>query len=224
MKTWQTSGGPKQGDTHAARWLKWPALALMIAAAVLLTKSWWMPESDDMRRFKADWKTCKASESAEVQLQACTRLVFSKWLGKSDLADAYNNLGLAYWRLDRFEQSLIPYNVAIELNPNHDSAYMNRGNSYAFLKKDSLAIADYTRALEINPKDDFAYMNRGTTYFALSDFRRAILDFDQAIKLKPKDAGLLMKRGHAWRYLGQNAKADADFAAARAIDPKIDVD
>ncbi|MGQ0677150.1 MAG: tetratricopeptide repeat protein [Rhodospirillales bacterium] len=221
MKQLPTSGPEKPAETRWAYWTKWAALILIVACTVYWSRDWWMPDSDDMRRFKADLATCKKSASAEIQLQACTRLVVSGWLNKRGLADTLNNRGVALWRLDRFQEALTNYDGAIDLDPRHDSAYVNRGNSYAFLKKDDLAIADYTRAIEINPSDDFAYMNRGTSYFAKGDYKQAILNYDHAIMLKPNNALLRVQRGHAWRRIGEDAKADADFAAARAIDPKI---
>ena len=43
---------------------------------------------------------------------------------------AYNNRGLAFYKLDKFEEALKDYDKAIELDPSYTFVYNNRGNAF----------------------------------------------------------------------------------------------
>jgi len=51
-------------------------------------------------------------------------------LKQKEYAVAYNNRGLAYGKLNKYEQAMEDFSRAIELNPALAEAYYNRGNAY----------------------------------------------------------------------------------------------
>ena len=105
----------------------------------------------------------------------------------------------------KFNESIILYTEAIELNPNYAEAYNQRGNIYniVYLHKNvplviagvklstskllTSAINDLNKAIEINSYYGEAYSNRGFTYYLLGNYDKALADFDCALKLNSGD-------------------------------------
>jgi tetratricopeptide (TPR) repeat protein len=177
-----------------------------------------MPESDGMRRFKADWRTCIKSESAEAQLEACTRLIVSDWVKDSSLPDVYNNRGVAYWRLDQFERAIADYDRCLELNPRHVDAYVNRGNSRAFLKQFDAAIRDYVVASTLDPSHPLVYTNLGNAHWEKGDVVNALNLYEVAARVAPNEVLPHFQRGRLLMHLKRYEEAIADFDRILQID------
>ena len=65
-----------------------------------------------------------------------------------DYALAYNERGIAYFELGKFEQALLDRNRAIELSPNEPAAYYNKAVTCEHLKRYDEAIEAYVRFIE----------------------------------------------------------------------------
>jgi tetratricopeptide (TPR) repeat protein len=61
---------------------------------------------------------------------------------------AYNERGIAYFELGKFEQALLDRNRAIELAPNEPAAYYNKAVTCEHLKRYGEAIEAYVRFIE----------------------------------------------------------------------------
>ena len=129
-------------------------------------------------------------------------------------ADAYNNRGLDYANLGKYDKAIEDFNKAIELNPDLAVAYYNRGNTYVELGEYDRAIKDYDKAIELNKDYAVAYNNRGFAYVGLGKYNRAIEDFNKAIKLNPDDAKAYYNRGLAYAELGEHERAREDMLRA----------
>ena len=121
-----------------------------------------------------------------------------------NLAEAYNNRGIAYKNSGDYHRAIQDYDKAIELNPNLIQVYNNRGNTYENLGDYHRAIQDYDKAIELNPNFANAYYNRGNTYKNLGDYHRAIADFNKYAELNPSDAA------DAYKMLGECYQALAE--------------
>ncbi|MEA5536897.1 tetratricopeptide repeat-containing serine protease family protein, partial [Crocosphaera sp. XPORK-15E] len=110
----------------------------------------------------------------------------------------YNNQGLLYSDLQKWELAESDYTKAIALNPNDANAYNNRGNLYYDLQKWDLAESDYTKAISLNPNDADAYYNRGNLYSDLQKWDLAESDYTKAIALNPNDANAYNNRGNLY--------------------------
>ena len=75
---------------------------------------------------------------------------------RPDLAEAYNNLGVAQKRKGELDHAAASFNRALALKPDHSSALSNRGWVFAEENKWHEAQRDFERALMINPGDDGA--------------------------------------------------------------------
>ena len=131
----------------------------------------------------------------------------------------YNNRGLSYFLLKKYEEAINDYNRAIELNLNNASYYYNRACSYYCSNKYDKAIEDYDKAIKLNPNDACYFNNRGHSYFALNKYSEAIEDYDKAIKLDPNNASYYYKRGFSYYALNKYDKAIEDYNKAIKLDP-----
>jgi tetratricopeptide (TPR) repeat protein len=69
---------------------------------------------------------------------------------------AWTNIGLDLNDLDRFEEALIAFDKAIEINPNKGDIWIFKGISLGHLGRTEEAFVAFDKAIEINPKDEFA--------------------------------------------------------------------
>ncbi len=88
----------------------------------------------------------------------------------------YNNVGVAYFDIKRYEQAVKNYNVAISYDPKYASAYNNRGNALAMLGRFKEALPDFTQAVTLKPDYGQGYYNRSLTYANLGLYEQAYQD------------------------------------------------
>lgn len=126
-----------------------------------------------------------------------------------------------------YENAIIYYNKAIELNPDDAIAYNNRGCAKVDLKDYTGAIEDYNKAIQLNPDKDKAYRNRGDAKYNIQDYTGAIEDYNKAIqlnpdytiKLNPWVARAYNKKGEIWLVLENYKIAIANFNQAIQLNP-----
>jgi tetratricopeptide (TPR) repeat protein len=94
--------------------------------------------------------------------------------------EAYNNRGLAFYEMKRYQKAIQDYSRAIELNAEQEKAYNNRGNAYYALKNYQLALNDFNRSLQLRPNYSKARLNRGLAYYQLDKGELACVDFAAA--------------------------------------------
>ena len=82
--------------------------------------------------------------------------------------------GTNLFNVGKFNEAIIYYNKAIELNPQEAETYYDRGNAKAELKDYTGALQDYSKAIELDPQDAGAYCNRGIVKAELKDYSKAI--------------------------------------------------
>jgi len=136
-----------------------------------------------------------------------------------ECAEAYSNRGIAYAKLNKYEQAIEDFSKAIELNPDDAEAYYNRGLAYAKLNEHEQAIEDYGKAIKLNPNYAEAYNNRGVAYAKLNEHEQAIKDYDETIKLNPNDAAAYNNRGAAYAELNKYERAIEDYGKAIELNP-----
>ena len=114
--------------------------------------------------------------------------------------DAKTNylLGMTHIQTGDFNQAILYFNKAIELDPTEPVFYSNRGAAYAAKGRNDQAISNWTKALEINPKFSSAYYNRGRTFCAMKQYDKAIHDLDKALEIDPRHGRPYHERGIAY--------------------------
>ena len=102
-----------------------------------------------------------------------------------DSFDAYNNRGLAYKSLGKYELAIEDYNIAQQLHPNA-VLFHNRGCAYSALGEYEQAVQDFDKSLALGfgLKDkSVTYGLRGWALLHRFDWRRARIDFVRAERL-----------------------------------------
>ena len=95
-----------------------------------------------------------------------------------NLANAYNNRGIAKDSLREHKDAITDYNQAIRLKPDYAEAYNNRGVAKRDLGQYEKAINDYNEATRLKPDFAEAYLNRGLSYLAINQPEEARRDFE----------------------------------------------
>jgi arylsulfatase A-like enzyme/Flp pilus assembly protein TadD len=106
--------------------------------------------------------------------------------------DAWNFLGITYFRRRDYDKALNAYNQAVALDPSSALAQHNLGTLYLtlFIQKNNRellakAIASFNLALLNNPQMEAAYNGRGTALKFSRKNEAAIADWKKAIALSP---------------------------------------
>ena len=102
----------------------------------------------------------------------------------------------------QYEQAIVEFDKAIELDPNYPKVYANRGLAYSSLGEYDKAIADYSKAIELDSNYAKAYYNRGLAYKSQGREAEAIADFQRVVTFI--DAPELVKQ--AQQQIGELSK------------------
>ena len=109
-------------------------------------------------------------------------------------AEDYLNKAYNKAELKGYQEAIVDYTKAIEINPNYSNAFVGRGDSKVQLKDYQGAIEDYTKAIELNPNYSDAYYNRGVSKLNLNQKESACLDWIKAEEFGDSDAYNLIKQ------------------------------
>ena len=132
-------------------------------------------------------------------------------------APAYNDRGVARYKLGYKQSALEDLTTAIELNPYRGKYYSNRGFMLTRLKHYTTAIADYTSALLLNPNVAQSYFNRGAIRLQMENSLAALADFESAIRLDSDFAKAYFNRGLTRYKLREVEGAFEDFQKAAGL-------
>ena len=135
-------------------------------------------------------------------------------IGDEFTASDYNNRGIAYHNLKRYQEALTDLNRAIQVDPNFANAYASRGNTYVDLQRYDKALADFQRAIQLDPTLIPAYAQRSSTYAALGRYAEALADVNRVIQLDPRVAQSYWHRGNIHAAMQRYDKALADYNRA----------
>ena len=98
------------------------------------------------------------------------------------LADIYNDRGLAHFELQNLEAAMNDFHLAIHFNPDDYRAYFNRGCICGRTGDNFGAMRDFSQVIRNNPSNAQAYVNRGIANYNLGYYQKAISDLQQASK------------------------------------------
>ena len=139
-----------------------------------------------------------------------------KWTkSEPENADAWNNLGIAYDSLYRYNDATEACRQAVRIDPKNASAWYNLGIACYGLNRYDDAIEAYRQAIKMDPKLAAAWDDLGNAYDELNRHTEAIEAYRQAIKIDPKDALAWFNLGFAYDEL--NRRTDAIEAYRQAI-------
>ena len=145
--------------------------------------------------------------------------MINKALLKNDvnLAHTYNLLGIVYWRLKNFQESISAAQKAIELDPALSDAYVTLGITYEEKGMQDLAFAQFKQAWENGHNMVELYNYWATNFMNRNEADRAILYLQEAIKLEPDKAESHQNLGMAYTMKGLTQKAIAEKKLAERL-------
>jgi len=103
----------------------------------------------------------------------------------TDAAKAYNTLGIIYWRLKKYQDSVNAAQQAIAINPGLLDAYLTLGLTYEDMGMQDLALAQFRKAWQQGYDMVATYNYWAINFMRQNDTGRAILYLQEALKLQP---------------------------------------
>ena len=136
-------------------------------------------------------------------------------------ADAYGQLGLAYYRQKNYDQAMRNYQKSLDYDDKDAKVYSNMGVIY--FEKGNLKKAEevYTKAVQLDPRYIDARRNLGSVYAQTGRFDQAITQFSQALKYDPNNPTLNLYLGYAYRDKKDMTNANIYLERAYQLDPKL---
>jgi tetratricopeptide (TPR) repeat protein len=126
---------------------------------------------------------------------------------KDKAAELYIWRGNTWYNKKDYDNAIIDYSKAIDINPNYELAFYNRGSAWVAKKEYDKAKADYTKIIKLNSEDaDTYYTARGNVWKAQQKYDKAIADYTKAIKRNPSFANAYYNRGLAKKEKNGNSK------------------
>ena len=164
---------------------------------------------------------CFSTDPA-AKIAGCTALIDGKQVAGGELAEAYNNRGVAYEASYQREQAIADFTAAVTLRPDYANAFYNRALSYDKWNLPNRAIADLNTAIALRPGYVDAWLKQAWLYLTNNHSDWAIDDFTKVIQLKPDSTEALVGRAYAYHGKHMRDEAVADYRAALKIDPNLE--
>jgi len=136
----------------------------------------------------------------------------------SHVAD-YNVRGTSKAQFGDFQNAIVDFNKAIQINKKDHQAFANRGKAKDELGDLQGALSDLTKAIELDPENHDYYIHRGNTKLKMKDIAGAIQDCSKSIKLQPEDAALYAHRAGVYQKTGELENALEDLSTAIRLSP-----
>ena len=125
-------------------------------------------------------------------------------------------LDLGSRAVERPQEAITKYSLAIALLPLNPEAYLRRGRAYSQLKQWREAADDLGLAVSLNPgiNDWLIWFELGIACTHVGRARPAVAAYSRCIELNPKVLWTWNNRGDQYEALGELNKALADFSKA----------
>ncbi len=133
---------------------------------------------------------------------------------KLSLIDSCYRRAIEKFNLEKYQEAIIDFGYAIDLNPEFADGYYQRGLTYIQLTNYPEAIIDFGYAIDLNPEFADSYYRRGLTYIQLERYGEAVEDLTQVVRLDASHAPAYNYRGSAYYKLGEYQQAVDDYDRA----------
>jgi tetratricopeptide (TPR) repeat protein len=118
--------------------------------------------------------------------ETCTASLENEQLLLEDRAGTFVNRGVVRLRLQRYDEAVKDFTIALSLRSDLAEAYVNRGAAQIGGHHFTEALADLNKALAMGVNEpEKAYYNRALAYEWLDNPKAAWLDYNKALELAP---------------------------------------
>ena len=157
-------------------------------------------------------------DEAESHLKEAIRL-------KPDYSDAYNYLGVLYFRRGEVGLAIESYQKALDniyyMKP--QDAHFNLGYAYLSRKEYRKAALQLERAIELIPNYVDAYNNLGKAYEGLGQYDKARFNYEKAVEFNPQYADAYLNLGKLLYRSGERKRARWSFSQVIRLAPGSDI-
>ena len=132
--------------------------------------------------------------------------------------------GDTYLNTKRYQEALLAFEQAIQLDPNDAVIYNGKGLALSKLNRYGEAIIAYEQAIRLNPNNADTYFNKGNVLDELERYEEALAAYKRAIRLDPNNADAYFNKGNVLDELERYEEAltaceqairlDSDFVLA----------
>lgn len=138
-----------------------------------------------------------------------------------DLAEVWNNRGVALTRLQRYHEAIVSYERAIQLRGHYADAWNNRGVALGKLNHYDAAILSYQRAIELKPNYMDAWNNCGFALAKIKKYDEAISSYNQAAKIRPDFYRIWYNKARCYALQGKVELALENLKRAIRLNPDV---
>jgi Flp pilus assembly protein TadD len=124
---------------------------------------------------------------------------------------AWNDLGLSFLRVGKFDDAISAFRKQVEVNPYDERAYDFLGATFQQQQKYTEAADAFRKQIDVNPLDPYAHAGLGSLFLLEHKYHDAIPELEKATILSPDNAELQVGLGQAYLNTDQKGKALAAF-------------
>ncbi|MCF7560702.1 tetratricopeptide repeat protein [Sabulilitoribacter multivorans] len=132
----------------------------------------------------------------------------------------YNNSGLIKSFSGSYNEALIDYQKAIELDPKNSTAFNNRGYTYNVMGNYKNAIKDFEKAISLEESFAYALNNRGFAKIKLGLKKEGLRDLEKSMTLDGTNSYCYLNFGIYHYDNGEYEKALEYYYKAKELDEK----
>ena len=129
----------------------------------------------------------------------------------------YKRAGI-YKALEKYEEAIADFTMAISYNPEDDDAYWERAQIYYEQEKYDLADADYRAMQKLDANSPLPYMGLGRNEVARKNYQSALDLYDNVVALYSEYASGYSFRAEVYLGLGKYMEAAGDIVKALELD------
>lgn len=142
---------------------------------------------------------------------------------------SYNDLGLTYCGLNRFDEALRSFQQAIRIDSTFAMAYCNAGAARYFnqdqanpVRKDmEEAKTFFSQAIALDEELNLAYYNRAAVNYFMGEYKESLVDINMSILLDPLNAMNFFYSGVIYQKMGKPGRATNEFEKAIKLNPEL---
>jgi Flp pilus assembly protein TadD len=139
----------------------------------------------------------------------------NEYLGAAYRAHVHYNIGVCYFRLNRFDPAIDHFKAALLLKADYTRAHYALGMAEMRKRNSVAAVSSFNRVLKLDPKNGEAWFDLAFASLALNDFETAEKAFAKSIEFGSVDANLSHNNiGVILAFKGDLAGAEDEFETA----------
>jgi tetratricopeptide (TPR) repeat protein len=132
-----------------------------------------------------------------------------------------HNEGTESMLTKKYDEAILCFKKAIDLNPKLMEAYYNLGIAYEGQGKHKDSIDALKEAIQLDPSHANAHYALGYAYYKLKKYNDSVAAFKQSIKIKPDSAFAHSKLGQVYIIMGNKEAARKQYETLKTLDSTL---